>query len=119
MSANVLLDVRKRYRREQDKARRQIASCVATDAPSAEEQFVSYAFLEELAAPRKRGWAFDNAEDNDGVYCIAAPLLNAAGEATGAISVSGVSSQIKLANLNEVAAAVVSTANRIAADYRH
>ena len=77
------------------------------------------AFREELSATRKRGWAFDNAEDNDGVYCIAAPLLNTAGEATAAISVSGVSSQIKLANLNEVAAAVVATANRIAADYRH
>ena len=49
VSANVLLDVRKRYRREQDKARRQIGSCVATEAPSAEEQFVSHAFLEELA----------------------------------------------------------------------
>jgi hypothetical protein len=48
VSANVLLDVRKRYRREQDKARRQIGSCVATEAPSAEEQFVSHAFLEEL-----------------------------------------------------------------------
>lgn len=50
VSANVLLDVRKRYRREQDKARRQIASCVATDAPSAEEQFVSRAFIEELVS---------------------------------------------------------------------
>lgn len=77
------------------------------------------AFREELAATRKRGWAFDNAEDNDGVYCIAAPLLNAAGEATAAISMSGVSSQINLANLDDTAAAVVATANRIAADYRH
>ena len=50
VSANVLLDVRKRYRREQDKARRQIASCVAVEAPSAEEQFVSRAFLEELVS---------------------------------------------------------------------
>jgi nucleotide-binding universal stress UspA family protein len=44
VSANVLLDVRKRYRREQDKARRQIASCVAPEAPSAQ------AFLEELVS---------------------------------------------------------------------
>ena len=76
------------------------------------------AFREELLATRERGWAFDNAEDNDGVYCIAAPLLNAAGEATAAISVSGVSSQINRSNLDAVAAAVVATADRIAADYR-
>lgn len=48
VSANVLLDVRKRYRREQDKARRQIAACVATEVPSAEDQFVSRIFFEEL-----------------------------------------------------------------------
>ncbi len=50
MSANVVLDVRKRYRREQDKARRQIVSCAAAEAPSAEEQFVSRAFIEELVS---------------------------------------------------------------------
>lgn len=77
------------------------------------------AFREELLATRERGWAFDNAEDNDGVYCIAAPLINAAGDVTAAISVSGVSSQINRANLDGVAAAVVATANRIADDYRH
>ena len=48
VSANVLLDVRKRYRREQDKARRRVALSVATDAPSAEDQFVSLAFVEDL-----------------------------------------------------------------------
>ncbi|SCM79118.1 putative transcriptional regulator [uncultured Pleomorphomonas sp.] len=77
------------------------------------------AFREELAATRQRGWAFDNAEDNDGVYCVAAPLINAAGEVTAAISVSGVSSQVNRANLDDIAAAVVATAGRIAADYRH
>ena len=50
VSANVVLDVRKRYRREQDKARRQIVSCAAAEAPSAEEQFVSRAFIEELVS---------------------------------------------------------------------
>lgn len=48
VSANVLLDVRKRYRREQDKARCQIAACVETEVPSAEDQFVSRIFFEEL-----------------------------------------------------------------------
>ena len=48
VSANVLLDVRKRYRREQDKARRRVVLSVATEAPSAEDQFVSQAFVEDL-----------------------------------------------------------------------
>ncbi len=48
VSANVLLDVRKRYRREQDKARRRAVLSVATEAPSAEDQFVSQAFVEDL-----------------------------------------------------------------------
>lgn len=48
VSANVLLDVRKRYRREQDKARRRIVSHMATEAPSAEDQFVRQAFVEDL-----------------------------------------------------------------------
>ena len=47
-------DVRKRYRPSRTR-KRQIGSCVATEAPSAEEQFVSHAFLEELPpqAPRR------------------------------------------------------------------
>ena len=47
VSANVLLDVRKRYRR---KAGQGPASdrLWRTEAPSAEEQFVSHAFIEEL-----------------------------------------------------------------------
>ncbi len=48
VSANVLLDVRKRYRREQDKARRRGVLSEATEAPSAEDQFVSQAFVEDL-----------------------------------------------------------------------
>lgn len=48
VSGNVLLDVRKRYRREQDKARRRVGLSVATEAPSAEDQFVSQAFVEDL-----------------------------------------------------------------------
>ena len=50
VSANVLLDVRKRYRREQEKLRRQAPVCVVTEVPSAEDQFVRHTFLEDLVA---------------------------------------------------------------------
>jgi hypothetical protein len=42
------LDVRKRYRREQDKAKRRIVGYGPAEEPSAEDQFVSRAFVEEL-----------------------------------------------------------------------
>lgn len=48
VSANVLLDVRKRYSREQDKSRRHLDAYLATEVPSAEDQFVRHAFLDEL-----------------------------------------------------------------------
>lgn len=48
VSANVLLDVRKHYRREQDKAKRRIVNLRPPEEPSAEDQFVSQAFVEEL-----------------------------------------------------------------------
>jgi DNA-directed RNA polymerase specialized sigma24 family protein len=51
VSGNVLLDVRKRYRREQDQAQRCQTSVVdATVEPSAEERALSTAFVEELIA---------------------------------------------------------------------
>lgn len=50
VSANVLLDVRKRYRREQEKAKRRVVPCEATSEPSAEDRAISHAFIEELIA---------------------------------------------------------------------
>lgn len=76
------------------------------------------ALRRELTATRERGWAYDNAEDNDGVYCVASPIFNAAGEVMAAISVSGVSSQVNAANLTDIAASVVATAGKITDDYR-
>lgn len=50
VAANVLLDVRKRYRREQDKARRRIAPRSAGAAPSAEDQAMTTMLLKDLVA---------------------------------------------------------------------
>lgn len=49
VSANILLDVRKRYQREQDKARRQFLFPASVE-PSAEDQFISRSFVEELVS---------------------------------------------------------------------
>jgi len=66
----------------------------------------------ELEEIRRTGLAYDREEREDGVFCIAVPVLNAAGKATAAISVSGPTSRIreKLAN-----AALAETVRRTAA----
>ena len=50
VSANVLLDVRKRYRREQEKAKRRFVPRDTAVEPSAEDRAISHTFLEEFIA---------------------------------------------------------------------
>ena len=45
------------------------------------------AFEKELDRTRQRGWALDNAEEYDGVYCIAVPLLDRTGFPLAAIGI--------------------------------
>lgn len=47
------------------------------------------ALLEELVVIAGQGYAVDNCEHEPGVFCVAAPLLNAAGRAVAAISIAG------------------------------
>lgn len=46
-------------------------------------------FVDEVAAIRQRGYATDNAEHEEGVACIAAPIWNRSGRVIAAISISG------------------------------
>jgi len=48
----------------------------------------------ELAHIRAQGYAVDDEEDELGLRCIGAPVFGPAGEAVGAVSVSGTTSQI-------------------------
>lgn len=50
--------------------------------------------MQEFANIREQGWAFDNAEDSPGIYCIAAPVFNRAKEVVAAVSISGVEVQL-------------------------
>jgi IclR family acetate operon transcriptional repressor len=43
----------------------------------------------ELAAIRRRGYAVDNAEHEEGVRCIGAPIRNHEAQVVASISVSG------------------------------
>lgn len=52
------------------------------------------ALKRELERIRDRGYAIDDEEIEDGIRCISAPILNPAGRAVAAISVSGPASRI-------------------------
>lgn len=52
------------------------------------------AFKRELDRIRERGYAIDEEEIEEGIRCIAAPILNASDRALAAMSVSGPSSRI-------------------------
>jgi IclR family acetate operon transcriptional repressor len=59
------------------------------------------AFVEELRLTRERGYGIDDQENELGVNCIAVPLLDGGGSATGAVSVSGLAFRRPLAQLIE------------------
>ncbi len=50
--------------------------------------------MQELAKIREQGWAYDNAEDSPGIFCIAAPVFNHKNEVIAAVSISGVDLQM-------------------------
>lgn len=70
-------------------------------------------FREELLATRARGYALDLEENEPGVRCVAAPILNGRGEPVAAVSVSTAALYLDEARIPEVAAQVVETARRI------
>ena len=67
----------------------------------------------DLAATRKRGYAFDAEEKNDGMRCIAAPVFDMHGEPVAGVSISGPSARIPDERVEELAAAVTATAEKL------
>ncbi|MFB3828883.1 MAG: IclR family transcriptional regulator [Bryobacteraceae bacterium] len=68
--------------------------------------------LEEI---REAGYAVDDEESHLGLRCIAAPILNAAGLAMAAISISGPTARLSLESVRPLATEVRSAAQAIAA----
>lgn len=71
------------------------------------------AVLRELRAVRARGYAVDREERESGVRCVAAPVRDATGRVVAALSVSAPASRLPHRRIPQVAALVVSAAQRI------
>jgi len=71
------------------------------------------AFLRELHETRRRGYAFDNEEDNIGVVCIGAPVYGRSCETVAAISVTTMKLERSEADLHALGTVVRAHADRI------
>jgi DNA-binding IclR family transcriptional regulator len=68
----------------------------------------------ELCLVKKKGYSVDDEEEELGVRCLSAPILNSSGESTAAISVTGTISQIHRDGLDSLADIVKQAAARVA-----
>jgi DNA-binding IclR family transcriptional regulator len=81
-----------------------------------EHTIVSIAGIKrEIARIRQQGFALDDEEDELGVRCIGAPLLDSGGRAVAAISLVGTLHQIPLEDVEALGARLRQTAEEIAA----
>lgn len=58
--------------------------------------------IEDLRESRARGYAFDDEEDNEGVFCVGAPVVGAGGQVVGAISVSGLKHGRSIEDMHDI-----------------
>ena len=70
-------------------------------------------FHRELERVRLRGYALDNEEDARGARCVAAPILDAAGQVYAAMSISGPATRVTRANEREIAEALKEACRQI------
>ena len=73
----------------------------------------------ELEAIRKRGYAIDAGELEEGVHCIAVPVRDHGAGVTASISVSGPSSRLTLARIGSLAPNVLRIAQAISRATTH
>ncbi|MBA0052021.1 IclR family transcriptional regulator [Streptomyces sp. AJS327] len=71
------------------------------------------ALLAELAEVRRRGYAIDDEEDADGVYCVGAAVRDHRGACAGAISVTGLKLDVSPERLHELGERVRESADRV------
>jgi DNA-binding IclR family transcriptional regulator len=71
------------------------------------------AFREHLAEVRERGYATDEGEELEGVYCIAAPILDTQGYPVASVWITGPSDRLRGDALHRAALRVMACAQKI------
>jgi len=71
------------------------------------------ALLSDLAAARRRGYALDDEERNDGMRCVAAPVFDATGRLVAGISISGPTARVTTERIALLGDAVRSAADEL------
>ena len=77
------------------------------------------ALRRELDTIRDRGYAIDDEEIEEGISCIAAPVLDSSNHAVAAISVSGPSSRITRTRFEIIGATVLAAARELSTHIGH
>jgi IclR family acetate operon transcriptional repressor len=67
----------------------------------------------DLAIARRRGYAIDDEEDVDGVFCVAAAFFDHVGQCAGALSATGIKLDLPHWRLEELGHAVRTNADRV------
>ena len=73
---------------------------------------------QEIQIVRAQGFAFDDAEREVGVRCVAAPIRNSRNEVAAAISISGPSTRVSVERLRQLAISLIATASEISEAWR-
>jgi len=69
----------------------------------------------DLDATRRRGYAIDDEEDVEGVFCVAAPFFDRSGKVTGAVSATGIKLDQTPRQIEELGHAVQRAADAVTA----
>ncbi|MHA6799382.1 IclR family transcriptional regulator [Bounagaea algeriensis] len=97
-------------------ARSQLANGLEYPALTANTITTPERFLAELDRVKQQGYAVDDAEHEDFIHCVAAPLRNDHGEVIAAISVSAPKVLLDRAGLLALVDDLLATAGRISAE---
>jgi IclR family acetate operon transcriptional repressor len=73
------------------------------------------ALLEDLELARRRGWAVDDEEEVEGIFCVGAAFFDHSGTCAGAISVTGIKQDLSDSRLAELGAILRGAANEASA----
>lgn len=95
---------------------REIAAATGLPAKTPHTIVDADALIGDLASVRRRGYAIDDEEDNEGVFCVGAPVVDHSGQCPGAISATGLKLDLPAWRIEQLGETVREHAARISAE---